>query len=154
MKALRFENSKLILSNIAKPVCENETLVRVMKSGICNTDIEIVRGYAGFEGTIGHEFIGVVEESNENEDLIGKRVVGEINVGCNACDWCLKYDSRHCQNRTTLGIINRDGCHAEFLTLPVRNLWEVPDEISNDQAIFAEPLSPSLWQRLAVLQNK
>lgn len=64
MKALRFENSKLILSNIVKPVCENETLVRVIKSGICNTDIEIVRGYAGFEGTIGHEFIGVVEKSN------------------------------------------------------------------------------------------
>lgn len=82
-----------------------------------------------------------MKNQTENEDLIGKRVIGEINVGCNACDWCLRYDSRHCQNRTTLGIINRDGRHAEFLTLPARNLWKAPDEISDDQAIFAEPLA-------------
>ncbi len=141
MKALRFENSKLTLSDIVTPSHEGEALVRVVKSGICNTDIEIVRGYAGFEGTIGHEFVGVVEESKDSPELIGKRVVGEINVGCNTCNWCKKHDARHCPNRTVLGIINRDGCHAEFLTLPVRNLLVVPDEITDDQALFAEPLA-------------
>jgi len=141
MKALRFENSKLFLGDIDIPSRESETLVRVVKSGICNTDIEIVRGYAGFDGTIGHEFVGVVEESIDSPELVGKRVVGEINVGCNVCDWCKTYDSRHCPNRTVLGIINRDGCHAEFLTLPARNLLELPDEISDNQAVFIEPLA-------------
>ena len=141
MKALRFENSKLFLAAIDVPSREGEALVRVVKSGICNTDIEIVRGYAGFDGTIGHEFIGVVEESNDSPALVGKRVVGEINVGCNICDWCKTHDSRHCPNRTVLGIINRDGCHAEFLTLPSRNLLELPDEISDNQAVFIEPLA-------------
>ena len=141
MKALRFENSTLAISNIDKPAREGESLVRVVKSGICNTDIEIVRGYAGFEGTIGHEFVGVVEESIDNAELVGKRVVGEINVGCDVCDWCKTYDSRHCPNRTVLGIINRDGCHAEYLTLPTRNLLIVPDGVSDSQAVFAEPLA-------------
>ena len=141
MKALQIENNKLKLADINSPRKEDEALIRVVKSGICNTDLEIVRGYAGFEGTIGHEFVGIVEESKDSPDLIGKRVVGEINVGCNICDWCKTYDARHCPKRTVLGIINRDGCHAEFLTLPTRNLLEVPDEITDEQAIFAEPLA-------------
>lgn len=141
MKALRFENNKLNLREIEKPNCENEALIRVVKSGICNTDIEIVRGYAGFEGTIGHEFVGVVEESNDSPELIGKRVIGEINAGCGVCLRCNNGDPRHCAERTVLGIINRDGCHAEFLTLPTRNLLMVPDEVSNEQAAFAEPLA-------------
>lgn len=141
MKALRFENGKLNLAEIAKPLAEDEALVRVVKSGICNTDLEIVRGYAGFQGTIGHEFVGIVEEAAENADLIGKRVVGEINAGCGVCERCLKNDSRHCPKRTVLGIIGRDGAHAEFLKLPARNLLEVPSEISVEEAVFTEPLA-------------
>lgn len=141
MQALRFENNELSLAEVDKPFPGNEALIRVVKSGICNTDIEIVRGYAGFEGTIGHEFIGVVEESIDSPELVGKRVIGEINAGCGVCVGCLKGDSRHCEKRTVLGIINRDGCHAEFLTLPTRNLLEVPDEVTDEQAVFAEPLA-------------
>lgn len=141
MKALRFENDRLSLAEISKPHLAGEAVVRVLKSGICNTDLEIVKGYAGFCGTIGHEFVGVVEEANDAKNLIGKRVVGEINVGCNNCDVCKSGDSRHCPRRTVLGIINRDGAHAEFLNLPVRNLLEVPAEISDDEAVFCEPLA-------------
>lgn len=140
MKALRFENGKLDLAEIAKPLAEDEALVRVVKSGICNTDLEIVRGYADFQGTIGHEFVGIVEET-KNADLIGKRVVGEINAGCGVCEQCLNRDSRHCPKRTVLGIIGRDGAHAEFLKLPARNLLEVPAEISDEEAVFTEPLA-------------
>lgn len=140
MKALRFENNQLKLTEIAKPNDENEALIRVLKSGICNTDVEIVRGYAGFSGTIGHEFVGVVEESDD-KNLIGKRVVGEINAGCGVCDLCKTGDSRHCATRTVLGIVGRDGAHAEFLNLPTRNLLEVPENVSNSEAVFIEPLA-------------
>jgi threonine dehydrogenase-like Zn-dependent dehydrogenase len=141
MKALRFEHNELSVREVEKPFRRDEALIRVVKSGICNTDIEIVRGYAGFTGTIGHEFVGVVEESGDRPELVGKRVVGEINAGCGVCFRCAKGDPRHCGERTVLGIINRDGCHAEYLTLPVRNLSEVPDEVSNEKAVFAEPLA-------------
>jgi threonine dehydrogenase-like Zn-dependent dehydrogenase len=141
MKALRFENNQLEIAEIPKPKRKGEALIRVVKSGICNTDLEIVRGYAGFQGTIGHEFVGVVEESIDSPDLTGKRVVGEINAGCGSCLLCLHGDSRHCPNRTVLGIVNRDGAHAEFLTLPARNLLIVPDEVTDEQAVFAEPLA-------------
>src|SRR4028118_2314418 len=116
MKALRFENNELKLADITRPEKSGEALVRVLLSGICNTDLEIVRGYAGFSGTIGHEFVGVVEEATDAPDLIGKRVVGEINAGCGVCETCKKDDSRHCPNRTVLGIVGRDGAHAELLT--------------------------------------
>ncbi len=141
MKALRFENNRLSLSDVAKPSLAGEAVVRVLLSGICNTDIEIVRGYAGFEGTIGHEFVGVVESGESAEHLIGKRVIGEINAGCGRCAKCKGNDSRHCPNRTVLGIANRDGAHAEYLNLPCRNLHAVPDEVSNERAVFAEPLA-------------
>ena len=140
MKALRFVNSQLNVAEIAVPDVESETLVRVLKSGICNTDLEIVRGYAGFSGTIGHEFVGVVENSAD-KNLIGKRVVGEINAGCGVCGWCVKNDPRHCLQRTVLGIHGRDGAHAEFLTLPAENLLEVPANVSDEQAVFTEPLA-------------
>lgn len=141
MKALRFEHSELKLAEINKPAGDGEALVRVTRSGICNTDIEIVRGYAGFEGTIGHEFVGVVESAETEPGLVGKRVVGEINVGCGTCELCLKGDPRHCLSRTVLGIKGRDGAHAEFLTLPAVNLVEVPDNVSDEQAVFTEPLA-------------
>lgn len=141
MKALRFENNRLNLAEIEKPRKESEAIVRVLKSGICNTDLEIVRGYAGFSGTIGHEFVGVVEQVENAEHLIGKRVVGEINAGCGVCERCLFGDSRHCPKRTVLGIIGRDGAHAEYLTLPARNLFEVPENVSDEEAVFVEPLA-------------
>ena len=140
MKALRFTD-RLRLDEVPKPHEKGEALVRVLKSGICNTDLEIVRGYAGFHGTIGHEFVGIVEESPDMATLIGKRVVGEINVGCGLCHLCLGGDSRHCPKRTVIGIHYRNGCHAEFLTMPARNLIPVPDTLSTDKAVFIEPLA-------------
>jgi len=141
MKALRSRAGHLTLADIDVPRAGGEALVRVTRSGICNTDLEIVRGYAGFEGTIGHEFAGIVERSEDTPELIGKRVVGEINVGCGTCKKCVGGDPRHCPMRTVLGIVGRDGAHAEFLQLPSRNLLVVPDAVSYDQAVFAEPLA-------------
>lgn len=141
MKALRFENNQLKLADVAKPIKELEAVVRVLKSGICNTDLEIVRGYAGFSGTLGHEFVGVVEAAADAPQLVGKRVVGEINAGCGRCEKCLQGDARHCPDRTVLGIVGRDGAHAKFLNLPSRNFLEVPDSVSDEQAVFVEPLA-------------
>ncbi len=141
MKALRLTGNELKLTDVPKPQAGAEALVRVVKSGICNTDLEIVRGYAGFEGTIGHEFVGIVEEASGRLNLVGKRVVGEINAGCGRCELCLNGDPRHCAERTVLGIHGRDGAHAEFLTLPSRNLLQVPDNVSDEEAVFAEPLA-------------
>jgi len=137
MKALRVEDHSLSVRDVEKPMRDGEALVRVTLSGICNTDLEIARGYAGFQGTLGHEFVGVVESG----DRAGQRVVGEINAGCGHCDLCRAGDSRHCAERTVLGIVGRDGAHAEFLTLPQRNLLLVPDEVTNERAVFTEPLA-------------
>jgi len=157
MIALRYENQKLSLADLAKPAADGEAIVRITLSGICNTDLEIARGYAGFEGTLGHEFVGVIEElpanvsearasaragSDSAASLIrGQRVVGEINAGCGICDLCRAGDPRHCPTRTVLGIVGRDGAHAEFLKLPVVNLIPVPDSISDEHAVFTEPLA-------------
>lgn len=161
MKALRYENQKLSVIDIDKPDTGGEALVRVTLSGICNTDLEITRGYAGFQGTLGHEFVGVIESlpevsearpseraANENEPSLtvglltpGQRVVGEINAGCGICDLCRGGDPRHCEKRTVLGIVGRDGAHAEFLKLPVTNLLPVPDQVSDERAVFTEPLA-------------
>jgi threonine dehydrogenase-like Zn-dependent dehydrogenase len=141
MRALRYEKGRLSLDEVEKPSDEGEALVRVTLSGICNTDVEIVRGYAGFEGTIGHEFVGVVESAPGSEHLVGRRVVGEINAGCGECELCRAGDSRHCARRTVLGIVGRDGAHAEFLKLPVVNLLMVPDSVPDERAVFTEPLA-------------
>jgi threonine dehydrogenase-like Zn-dependent dehydrogenase len=140
MKALRYEQEQLCVADVAVPDAEREALVRVTRSGICNTDLEIVRGYAGFQGTLGHEFVGVVERA-PGEELIGRRVVGEINAGCGGCALCRAGDARHCPQRTVLGIVGRDGAHAEYLRLPVGNLLPVPDEITDERAVFTEPLA-------------
>jgi threonine dehydrogenase-like Zn-dependent dehydrogenase len=144
MKALRFSDDRLQLAEVPVPARGHEALVRVTLSGICNTDLEIVRGYAGFEGTIGHEFVGVVEEARDAPELVGKRVVGEINAGCGICEKCVSGDPRHCPDRTVLGIVGRDGAHAEYLRLPSRNLLAVPDVVTDEQAVFAEPLAAAL----------
>ncbi|MEO8573109.1 MAG: alcohol dehydrogenase catalytic domain-containing protein [Pyrinomonadaceae bacterium] len=141
MKALRVNDSRVRLAEIQMPGKIGEALVRVIKSGICNTDLEIARGYAGFNGTIGHEFVGVVENCEDAPDLVGKRVVGEINAGCGECALCMAGDPRHCPTRTVLGIHGRDGAHAEYLTLPSRNLISVPTDVSDESAVFAEPLA-------------
>ena len=141
MKALRVNDGGVGVEEVPVPGAESEALVRVVKSGICNTDLEIARGYAGFKGTIGHEFVGVVEKCDDSPELVGTRVVGEINAGCGRCDLCRAGDPRHCATRTVLGIVARDGAHAEFLTLPSRNLIAVPDIVSDEAAVFAEPLA-------------
>jgi threonine dehydrogenase-like Zn-dependent dehydrogenase len=141
MKALRFVHNTLSVDEIPIPERSDEALVRVVRSGICNTDLEIIRGYSGFEGTIGHEFVGVVERSDDAPHLVGRRVVGEINAGCGKCVLCSSGDPRHCPDRTVLGIVGRDGAHADFLQLPTRNLLEVPESVTDEQAVFAEPLA-------------
>jgi threonine dehydrogenase-like Zn-dependent dehydrogenase len=140
MLALRVDKKRLAVKDVEKPSHADEALVRVLLSGICNTDLEIARGYAGFNGTIGHEFVGVVEDSTDRA-LLGRRVVGEINAGCGNCDLCRAGDSRHCANRTVLGIHGRDGAHAEFLQLPAINLLSVPNNIPDEHAVFTEPLA-------------
>ncbi|HKY28074.1 MAG TPA: alcohol dehydrogenase catalytic domain-containing protein [Pyrinomonadaceae bacterium] len=140
MKALRVDKRRLALRDIDMPERGKETLVRVLLSGICNTDLEIARGYAGFKGTIGHEFVGVVEDAADGT-LIGHRVVGEINAGCGECSLCRSGDPRHCPNRTVLGIVGRDGAHAEFLRLPPQNLLRVPEKLADEHAVFVEPLA-------------
>lgn len=134
----------------------NTALVRVLRAGICNTDLEILQGYMGFTGVLGHEFVGVVEsvlssDDNIAENWIGKRVCGDINVGCHACGVCgnegdfdrkNSFMSRnHCPTRMVLGILGKDGTMAEYLTLPLSNLHIVPDHISDEAACFAEPLA-------------
>lgn len=140
MKALRVERKTLRVRDIDKPTSGGEALVRVHLSGICNTDLEIARGYAGFKGTLGHEFVGLVEES-PGDVMLGQRVVGEINAGCGKCELCRAGDPRHCPDRTVLGILGRDGAHAEFLRLPLANLIAVPDLIEDEHAVFTEPLA-------------
>lgn len=144
MNALRFDGRRLVLDDIPPPKTAGEVVVRVVRSGICNTDLEIARGYAGFKGTIGHEFVGVVEDGAGGEFAEGSRVVGEINVGCGSCWRCDSGDPRHCARRTVLGIVGRDGCHAEFLTLPESNLLAVPENVTDEQAVFVEPLAAAL----------
>lgn len=154
MKALQVKNGVVGLNDVAF-VHHNEAKIRVTMSGICNTDVEIVRGYANFSGTIGHEFVGVVEESVTRPEIIGKRVVGEINAGCEVCEQCKKGDTRHCPQRTVLGIVGRDGCHAEYVALPSQNLLVVPENVTDEQAVFAEPLAAALgiMEQVAINQG-
>ena len=127
--------------DVPAPVASGEAIVRVTMSGICNTDLELARGYMGFRGTLGHEFVGVVEDAGGGPLAAGTRVVGEINAGCGACARCERGDPRHCKTRTVLGIVGRDGAHAEYLALPARNLCAVPDGVSDRAAVFVEPLA-------------
>lgn len=154
MLALRVEKKHLKLREIDKPHNADEALVRVWLSGICNTDLEIARGYAGFNGTVGHEFVGVVEKSDDKK-LVGRRVVGEINAGCGRCDLCRTGDPRHCASRTVLGIVGRDGAHAEFLQLPSVNLITVPKNIPDEQAVFTEPLAAAcgILERASIVKS-
>jgi len=120
---------------------EGEALIRVLKAGICATDGALVRGYYPYTGILGHEFVGIVESEGKWK---GKRVCGEINAACGKCEQCLNGRRTHCDNRTVLGIVNRHGAFAEYLTLPFENLHPVPDSVSDDEAVFAEPLAAAL----------
>ena len=115
-------------------------LLRLLLAGICNTDLELQRGYYGFRGTPGHEFVAEVVEA-DTPALVGRRVVGEINLACRECDWCRRGLGRHCPRRTVLGIIGHPGAFAQFLTLPEANLYIVPDAIPTERAVFTEPLA-------------
>ena len=121
----------------------NEPVVEVCCTGICRTDLELTRGYMDFKGILGHEFVGrVLSETNSIPQ--GTRVVGEINAGCGECAMCRKNLQRHCQNRTVLGILNRNGCMAERVSLPEQNLLPVPDTVPDERAVFSEPLAAAL----------
>jgi threonine dehydrogenase-like Zn-dependent dehydrogenase len=122
-----------------------EALVRVTLAGVCNTDLEMVRGYYPFTGIPGHEFVGVVDDGPR--DWIGRRVVGEINASCGTCDTCRAGRRTHCPTRTVLGIKGRHGVFAEWLTLPVENLHAVPDHVADEVAVFTEPLAAALHIR-------
>jgi len=151
VRALVFRNNELMLEkNYPLPdLRSGEALIRVVMAGICNTDLEITRGYLTFEGVLGHEFVGLVEAVHEGPGaspstyLIGKRVVGDINAACRRsdCAYCRQNMFTHCPDRTTLGIVNRDGAFADYLILPVSNLHVVPDNVSDEEAVFVEPLA-------------
>ncbi len=119
-----------------------EAKIKVLRAGICNTDLELLRGYYPYTGILGHEFVGVVESGAPN--LVNKRVVGEINAACGKCYFCMTNQPTHCEQRTVLGIVNRNGAFANYLTLPVANLHPVPEQITTDAATFTEPLAAAL----------
>jgi len=152
MKALWLEDRALSLREVAAPTEGDEALIRVRVSGICGTDLELARGYYPFAGVIGHEFVGDVVESPD-PTWIGARVVGEINVDCGICEACRAGRPTHCEDRSVLGITGRDGAHAEYLRLPLRNLHRVPDSVSDDAAVFTEPIAAAveILQRVHVL---
>ena len=145
MKAVVFDNELKLVKDYKKPVPQKgEALVRVTLSGICNTDYEITKGYMGYVGVLGHEAVGIVEEINdEDQSLLGKRVVSEISYGCHEpnCRYCAEKLYRHCPNRHTLGIWKKDGCFAEYFTMPIEVLFEVPENVTDEQAVFVEPLA-------------
>ncbi len=143
MIALWLEKQSLSLCDIPKPVNPGEALIKIHLSGVCGTDLELVSGYYPFTGVIGHEFVGEVVDAPE-KDWIGKRVVGEINVVCGKCEQCRNDRPSHCEKRTVLGIMNRAGVHAEYSTLPLANLHVVPDSVSDEAAVFTEPLAAAL----------
>lgn len=140
MKAVYFDGKKMIFDENYPEPNPGEALIRINLAGICGTDLEIIQGYMKYDGIMGHEFVGTVEKS-DNPNLIGKRVVGEINAGCCKCNYCEKGMERHCPDRTVLGILGRNGAFAEFLSLPEKNLHVIPDSISDEQAVFVEPLA-------------
>jgi len=121
-----------------------EARVRVRLAGVCNTDLELVRGYYPYSGVPGHEFVGVVEEAAGSPGWVGRRVVGEINAACGSCPTCRAGRRTHCERRTVLGIVGRDGAFATHLRLPVENLHAVPEGVDDETAVFAEPTAAAL----------
>ena len=152
MNALWLENNKIDLRDIPQPEKSGEALIKIRKAGICSTDLELVKGYYPYTGVLGHEFVGEVISLTPNPSpegrgesvRVGDRVVGEINAVCDQCEQCLNGRPTHCENRTVLGIINRDGTFAEYTTLPLANLHRVPASVPDGMAVFTEPLAAAL----------
>ncbi len=146
MQALWLENRQIRLrDDLSIPVpAADEALVRVRLAGICATDLELKRGYYPFAGIPGHEFVGEIAEAAGAPERVGERVVGEINIGCGTCGTCLAGRRNHCERREVLGIRGRNGAFADYLTLPLANLFRVPDRVPNELAVFCEPLGAAL----------
>jgi threonine dehydrogenase-like Zn-dependent dehydrogenase len=143
MRALVVDSGKAVLKDLPQPVpAPGEVLIQVRLAGICSTDLEILKGYGGYAGILGHEFVGTVVSGSAALDK--KRVIGEINCVCGKCDMCASGLSNHCRNRSVLGIQGRPGCFAEFLALPERNCLDVPDSVTDEEAVFAEPLAAAI----------
>jgi len=146
MRGLWLENQKLqFRKDLPLPeLAKGDVLIRPRLSGICSTDLELVNGYYPFCGILGHEFVGEVIEAPGFPDFEGKRVVGEINITCGHCIHCQQDRGSHCVNRTVLGISGRNGVFADNFTLPAKNLHILPDSVSDEQAVFTEPLAAAL----------
>lgn len=141
LRSVYLKNGRVEVRELPPPkVPPGHALLRLRLAGICNTDLELMRGYYGFEGVPGHEFVADVVESPDDK-WIGKRVVGEINLSCRNCDWCASDMGRHCPRRTVLGIVKHPGAFQTYFTLPVANLHKVPKELSDEEAVFTEPVA-------------
>jgi len=143
MKAVWLEDNQIKLADVQQPVRPDEALIKIRMAGICSTDLELVKGYYPYTGILGHEFVGEVV-SAPDAAWVGQRVVGEINAVCGTCEACLNGRSTHCENRTVLGIADRNGVFAEYTSLPLKNLYRVPDSVPDEQAVFVEPLAAAL----------
>jgi threonine dehydrogenase-like Zn-dependent dehydrogenase len=143
MQGLWLENNQISMRDVLQLRKPNEALIKIRKAGICSTDLELVKGYYPYTGVLGHEFVGDVVEADDAA-WVGQRVVGEINVVCNQCEQCLNGRPTHCEDRTVLGIVNRDGVFAQFTNLPIANLHRVPGSIPDEMAAFTEPLAAAL----------
>jgi threonine dehydrogenase-like Zn-dependent dehydrogenase len=143
MQALWLENNQISLRDVPQPASKTEALIKIRKAGVCSTDLELVKGYYPYTGILGHEFVGEVVDASD-ESWIGARVAGEINISCWKCEACRNGRPTHCENRTVLGIVNRNGVFAEYTTLPIENLHRVPDSVPDEMAVFTEPLAAAL----------
>jgi threonine dehydrogenase-like Zn-dependent dehydrogenase len=149
VRALVYDEQLSLIRDLPEPQPQgDQALLKIRRSGICNTDLELIAGMYGFSGILGHEFVAEVVQGPH--ELVGKRVVGEINVACNECDFCRKEIPSQCRNRTTVGIVRHPGAFADYLALTARNLHIVPDEVSDDAAVFVEPLAAALQVTEAV----
>jgi threonine dehydrogenase-like Zn-dependent dehydrogenase len=155
MRALVIDGPISFVHDYPEPASvPHESIVKVRLAGVCGTDLELARGYMGFRGVPGHEFVGEVVKS-PTATLVGKRVVGEINCGCGLCGNCIAGMDCHCANRTVLGIVGRDGAFADYLSLPDRNLYPVPDAVPDDLAIFTEPVAAAyeIFEQFRIPRN-
>lgn len=144
MRSLQFDGKAVQLKAAPEPAAgEGEVVVRVHAAGVCQTDLEIAKGYMGFTGILGHEFVGTVEKAGKGvaHEWVGKRACAEINCVCGKCDMCSRGLSSHCTRRSVIGILNHDGAFADYIAVPVRNLHAVPSHVSDEEAIFVEPLA-------------
>ena len=145
MRALYFDKKLHYRPDMPDPTPPpGEALIRTRLAGVCNTDLGIVRGYLGFTGVLGHEFVGEVVRADDAPHLVGQRVVGEINAYCGECPTCLRGDPTHCPHRTSLGISRREGAMADYFTLPTHLIYPLPESLPDEWAVFTEPLAAAI----------